>query len=35
MNQALRNYIRRDKRPILDIVREAVRKELKEFKKAG
>ena len=35
MNQALRNYIRQDKRPILDIGREAVRKELKEFKKAS
>ena len=35
MNQALGNYIRQDKRPMLDIVREAVRKELKEFKKAS
>ena len=35
VNQALRNYIRQDKRPMLDIVREAVRKELKEFKKAS
>ncbi len=35
INQALRNHIRQDRRPMLDIVREAVRKELKEFKKAS
>lgn len=35
MNQALRNYIRQDKRPIQDIVREAVRQELSKIKKAG
>ncbi len=35
INQALRNHTRQDRRPILDIVREAVRKELKEFKKAS
>lgn len=35
MNQALRNYIRQDKRPIQDIVREAVRQELLKFRKAG
>ncbi len=35
MNQALRNHIKQDRRPMLDIVREAVRKELKEFKKAS
>jgi uncharacterized protein (DUF4415 family) len=29
INQALRNYIKQDRRPIQDIVREAVRKELK------
>jgi uncharacterized protein (DUF4415 family) len=35
INQALRNYIRHDKRPIQEIVREAVRKELKIIKKDG
>ena len=35
MNQALRSYIQQGKRPILDIVREPVRKELKELKKAS
>jgi uncharacterized protein (DUF4415 family) len=35
MNQALRNYIRQDKRPIQDIVRQAVRQELNKFRKAG
>jgi uncharacterized protein (DUF4415 family) len=35
INQALRNYIKQDKRPIQDIVREAVRKELKVVKKAS
>jgi len=35
INQALRNYIKQDKRPIQDIVREAVRKELKVIKKAS
>ncbi len=35
MNQALRNYIKQDKRPIQDIVREAVRQELLKFRKAG
>jgi uncharacterized protein (DUF4415 family) len=35
INQALRNYIRQDRRPIQDIVREAVRKELKVIKKAS
>jgi uncharacterized protein (DUF4415 family) len=35
LNQALRNYIKQDKRPIQDIVREAVRKELKVIKKAS
>ena len=29
INQALRNYIKQDRRPIQDIVKEAVRKELK------
>ena len=35
INQALRNYIKQDKRPLQDIVREVVRKELKELKKAS
>jgi uncharacterized protein (DUF4415 family) len=35
INQALRNYIKQDSRPIQDIVREVVRKELKVFKKAS
>ena len=35
INQALRNYIKQDKRPIQDIVREVVRKELKVIKKAS
>ena len=34
INQALRNYIRQDRRPIQDIVREAVRQELSKIKKA-
>ena len=35
MNQALRNYIKQDRRPIQDIVREAVRQELLKSRKAG
>ncbi len=35
INQALRNYIRQDRKPIQDIVREAVRQELSKIKKAG
>ena len=35
INQALRNYIRQDRRPIQEIVREAVRKELRLLKKAS
>jgi uncharacterized protein (DUF4415 family) len=35
INQALRNYIKQDRRPIQDIVREVVRKELKVSKKAS
>jgi uncharacterized protein (DUF4415 family) len=35
INQALRNYIKQDKRPIQEIVREVVRKELKLVKKAS
>jgi len=35
INQALRNYIKQDKRLIQDLVREAVRKELKVIKKAS
>ncbi len=35
INQALRKYIKQDKRSIQDIVRDAVRQELKKFKKAS
>jgi uncharacterized protein (DUF4415 family) len=35
INQALRDYIKQDKRPIQDIVKEAVRKELRVLKKAS
>jgi uncharacterized protein (DUF4415 family) len=35
INQALRNYIKQDRRPLQDIVREVVRKELRELKKAS
>jgi len=35
INQALRNYIKQERRPLQDIVREVVRKELKELKKAS
>ncbi len=35
INQALRNYTKQDRRPIQDIVREAVRRELKVIKKAS
>ena len=35
INRALRNYIKQGKRPIQDIVREVVRKELKVVKKAS
>jgi uncharacterized protein (DUF4415 family) len=35
INQALRNYIKQDKRSIQEIVREAVRKELRVLKKTG
>ena len=35
INQALRNYIKQDRRPLQDIVREVVRKELKAVKKAS
>jgi uncharacterized protein (DUF4415 family) len=35
INQALRNYIKQDKRPIQDLVREAVQEELKVVKKAS
>jgi uncharacterized protein (DUF4415 family) len=35
INQALRNYIRQDKRSIQEIIREAVQEELKVLKKAG
>ena len=35
INQAFRNYIKQDKRPIQEIVREVVRKELKVVKKAS
>ncbi len=35
INQALRSYIKQDRRPIKDIVKEVVRKELKVLKKAS
>jgi len=35
INQALRNHTKQDRRPIQEIVREAVRKELKVIKKAN
>ena len=35
INQALRNYTKQDKRPIQEIVKEVVRKELKLLKKAS
>jgi uncharacterized protein (DUF4415 family) len=35
INQALRNYINQDRRPIQDIVKEVVRKELRVLKKAS
>jgi len=35
INQALRNYTKQDSRPIQEIVREAVRRELKLIKKAS
>ena len=34
INQALKNYIEQDRRPIQDIVREVVRKELRVLRKA-
>ena len=34
INQALKNYVEQDKRPIQDIVREVVRKELRVLRKA-
>jgi uncharacterized protein (DUF4415 family) len=35
INLALRNYIKQDRRPIQDIVKEVVRKELRLLKKAS
>jgi len=35
INQALRNYIKQDKRPIQEIVKEVVRNELRVLKKAS
>lgn len=35
INQALRDYIKQDRRPIQEIVREVVRRELKVIKKAS
>ena len=35
INQALRDYIKQDKRPIQEIVREVLRRELKVIKKAS
>jgi uncharacterized protein (DUF4415 family) len=35
INQALRDYIKQDRRPIQDIVKEVLRKELRILKKAS
>jgi uncharacterized protein (DUF4415 family) len=35
INRALRNYTKQDRRPIQDIVKEVVRKELRVLKKAS
>lgn len=35
LNQALRDYIKQDRRPLQEVVREAVRQELKRTKKAS
>jgi uncharacterized protein (DUF4415 family) len=35
INQALRDYIKQDRRPIQDIVKEVVQKELRILKKAS
>ena len=35
INQALRDYTKQDRRPIQDIVKEVVRKELRVLKKAS
>ena len=35
INQALHNYTKQDRRPLHDIVREVVRKELRVLKKAS
>jgi uncharacterized protein (DUF4415 family) len=35
INQALREYIKQDRRPIQEIVKEVVRKELRVLKKAS
>jgi len=35
INQALRSYIKQDKQTIQDIIREAVKKEIKALKKAS
>jgi len=35
INEALRNYIKQDKRPIQDIVRDVVKRELRILKKAS
>ncbi|RJQ53987.1 MAG: CopG family transcriptional regulator [Nitrospiraceae bacterium] len=35
INRALRNYIKQDKRPIHEIVREVVRQEMRKSKKAS
>ena len=35
INQALRNYMKQDRRPIQDIVKEVVRKELRVLKRAS
>ncbi len=35
INEALKNYIEQDQRPIQEIIKEAVREGLKELKKTG
>lgn len=35
INRVLRNYIKQDKRPIQDIVRDVVRQEMRKSKKAS
>ena len=35
INQALRNYVKQDKRPIQEIVRDMIRKVLRDLQKSG